>query len=44
MSEKVIKSFYPITSMDLAKWLYEKLTPNRVLEELNKMAKNYLHG
>jgi hypothetical protein len=42
ISKKVIKSFYPITSMDLAKWLYEKLTPNRVLEELNKMAQNYL--
>jgi hypothetical protein len=42
ISKKVIKSFYPITSMDLAKWLYEKLTPNKVLEELNKVAQNYL--
>jgi hypothetical protein len=45
ISKKVIKGFYPITSMDLAKWLYEKLTPNKVLEELEKVAQNYhLYG
>jgi hypothetical protein len=42
ISGKTIKRFYPITSMDLAKWLYRKLTPQEVLKELNKTAQNYL--
>jgi len=43
LNDNTIESFYPITTMDLAEWVQDKLTPDMVLEKLNEKAKIYLY-
>ena len=43
LNNKSIESFCPITTMDLAEWVQDKLTPDMVLEKLNEKAKIYLY-
>jgi len=43
LNDNMIESFYPITTMDLAEWVKNKLTPDMVLEKLNEKAKIYLY-
>jgi len=42
LNDKSIESFYPITTMDLAECVQDKLTPDVVLAKLNEIAKIYM--
>jgi len=44
LNNKSIESFYPITTMDLAEWVQNKLTPDTVLAKLNERAKIYMQS
>jgi len=44
LNNKSIKSFYPITTIDLAEWVKNELTPDMVLAKLNEIAKIYIQS
>jgi len=44
LNNKSIKSFYPITTMDLTGWVQYKLTPDMVLAKLNETAEIYMQS